>query len=204
MLKTTYRYEQTAARLEVEGFPDLSAGHSNDAIGILSAWRLQLVGAPELEGTRDHLEALMTAVMPYARHRLSGVQRRFGQESVFVSIGPDQTSHRLELRSSREGVEPLQLKLDDAELADLVRCLDRLRLDSRVKLTWAFPEDRPLQRQEIVDRVPLQKRLGPPLLAGIALACTIATAWLVPLPQETKETSPAPATVDKPETQSDR
>ena len=204
MLKTTYRYEQTAARLEVEGFPDLSAGHSNDAIGILSAWRLQLVGAPELEGTRDHIEALMTAVMPYARHRLSGVQRRFGQESGFVSIRPDQTSHRLELRSSREGVEPLQLKLDDAELADLVRCLDRLRLDSRVKLTWAFPEDRPLQRQEIVDRVPLQKRLGPPLLAGIALACTIATAWLVPLPQETKETSPAPATVDKPETQSDR
>ena len=204
MLKTTYRYEQTAARLEVEGFPDLSAGHSNDAIGILSAWRLQLVGAPELEGTRDHLEALMAAVMPYARHRLSGVQRRFGQESGFVSIGPDQTSHRLELRSSREGVEPLQLKLDDAELADLVRCLDRLRLDSRVKLTWAFPEDRPLQRQEIVDRVPLQKRLGPPLLAGLALGCTIATAWLVPLPQETKETSPAPATVDKPETQSDR
>ena len=204
MLKTTYRYEQTAARLEVEGFPDLSAGHSNDAIGILSAWRLQLVGAPELEGTRDHLEALMTAVMPYARHRLSGVQRRFGQESGFVSIGPNQTNHLLELRSSREGVEPLQLKLDDAELADLVRCLDRLRLDSRVKLTWAFPEDRPLQRQEIVDRVPLQKRLGPPLLAGIALACTIATAWLVPLPQETKETSPAPATVDKPETQSDR
>ena len=33
---------------------------------------------------------------------------------------------------------------------------------------------------------------------------TIATAWLVPLPQETKETSPAPAPVDKPETQSDR
>ena len=26
MLKTTHRYEQTAARLVVEGFPDLSAG----------------------------------------------------------------------------------------------------------------------------------------------------------------------------------
>ena len=66
MLKTTYQYEQTAARLVVEGFPDLSAGHSNEAIGILSSWRLQLIGAPELEGTRDHLEALMAAVMPYA------------------------------------------------------------------------------------------------------------------------------------------
>ena len=146
----------------------------------------------------------MAAVMPYARHRLSGVQRSFGLESGFVSIAPDQANHRLELRSSREGVEPLQLKLDDAELADLVRCLDRLRLDNRVKLTWTFPEDRPLKRQEIVDRIPLQKRLGPPLLAGVALACTIATAWLVPLPQETKETSPAPAPIDKPETQSDR
>ena len=83
-----------------------------------------------------------------------------------MSIAPDQANHRLELRSSREGVEPLQLKLDDAELADLVRCLDRLRLDNRVKLTWTFPEDRPLKRQEIVDRIPLQKRLGPPLLAG--------------------------------------
>jgi hypothetical protein len=199
MLQTTYRYEQTAARLVVEGYPDLSAGHSSDAIGILSSWRLQLVGAPELEGTRDHLEALMKAVMPYARHRLSGVERRFGQESGFVSIGPDQTNHLLELNSSREGVEPLQLKLDDAELADLVRCLDQLRLDSRIKLTWAFPDDRPLQRQEVVDRIPLQKRLGPPVLAGVALACSIATAWLVPLPQEIKETSPAPAPVDKPE-----
>ena len=93
MLKTTYQYEQTAARLVVEGFPDLSAGQSNEAIGILSSWRLQLIGAPELEGTRDHLEALMAAVMPYARHRLSGVQRRFGLESDFVSIAPDQTNH---------------------------------------------------------------------------------------------------------------
>ena len=206
MLKTTYQYEQTAARLVVEGFPDLSAGHSSDAIGILSSWRLQLVGAPELEGTRDHLEALMAAVMPYARHRLSGVARRFGQDSGFVSIGPgpDQTAHLLELRSSREGVEPLQLNLDDAELADLVRCLDQLRIDSRIKLTWAFPEDRPLQRQEVVDRIPLQQRLGPPLLAGVALACSIATAWLVPLPQETKETSPEPTPVETPKTNSDR
>ena len=204
MLKTSYQYQETAARLVVEGYPDLSAGHSTEAIGILSSWRLQLVGAPELEGTRDHLEALMGAVMPYARHRLSGVHRRFGQDSGFVCIGPDAAAHVLELRSSREGVEPLQLKLDDAELADLVRCLDRLRLDSRVKLSWTFPAERPLQRHEVVDRIPVQKRLGPPVLAGIALACTIATAWLVPLPKELNESSPAPAALNKPETQSDR
>ena len=64
MLKTVHRYEQTAARLVVEGYPDLSDGQEGDTIGILSGWRLQLVGAPELEGTRDHLEAMLAAVMP--------------------------------------------------------------------------------------------------------------------------------------------
>ena len=53
MLKKTYQYEQNAARLVVEGLPDLSAGHSNEVIGILSSWRLQLIGhrnwkAPEI------------------------------------------------------------------------------------------------------------------------------------------------------------
>ena len=182
MLKTTYQYEQTAARLVVEGFPDLSAEQAADAIGILSAWRLQLVGAPELEGTRDHLEALMTAVMPYARHRLSGVGKRFGQDGGFVSIGPHEKGHQLELRSSREGVQPLQVQLDDAEVADLVRCLDRLRLDARVKLTWSFPEDLPLRRHEIAERIPLQERWASPVLAGLALTASGLVAWFVPLP----------------------
>ena len=184
MQKNSYRYEQSAALLLVEGYPDLSAGHGNEAIGILSAWRLQLIGTPELEGTRDHLESLMTAVMPYARHQLSGVGRRFGANSSFVSIGPMESGpgHQLELRSSREGVEPLLLKLDDADLADLVRCLDRLRLDERVKLTWTIPSDQPLKRQDLVDRIPMQRRLAAPILGGFALAATIGIALLQPLP----------------------
>jgi hypothetical protein len=184
MQKNTYRYEQTAALLLVEGYPDLSAGHGNEAIGILSSWRLQLIGTPELEGTRDHLESLMSAVMPYARHQLSGVGLRFGADGGFVSIGPmdSGTGHQLELRSSREGVEPLQIKLDDADLADLVRCLDRLRLDERVKLTWTIPTDQALKRHELVDRIPLQRRLAAPVLGGFALAATVAVALLQPLP----------------------
>ena len=191
MQKNSYRYEQSAALLLVEGYPDLSAGHGNEAIGILSAWRLQLIGTPELEGTRDHLESLMTAVMPYARHQLSGVGRRFGANSSFVSIGPMESGpgHQLELRSSREGVEPLQLKLDDADLADLVRCLDRLRLDERVKLTWTIPSDQPLKRQDLVDRIPLQRRLAAPILGGFALAATVGIALLQPLPPIEEESA---------------
>ena len=184
MLKTVHRYDETAARLVVEGFPDHSSDQEGDMIGILSGWRLQLIGAPELEGTRDHLEALMNAVMPYARHQLSGVRRRFGGDDSFVAIAPDGDKHQLELRSSREGVDPLQLSLDDAELSDLVRCLDRLRLDQRVPLAWAIPEERPLTRRELVERIPFQQRFGPALLGAALLGFISAGSLLLPLPEQ--------------------
>lgn len=184
MQKNSYRYEQTAARLIVEGYPDLSASQAAEAIGILSTWKLQLVGAPEVEGTRDHLESMMSVVMPYARYQLSGIGRSFGGESRFVCIQPTESEHRhqLELRSSREGVQPLQLTIDDAELADLIRCLDRLRLDERVRLNWSFPDDRPLTRQEIADRIPIPQRIGAPVLGGLALVAAFAIALIIPLP----------------------
>ena len=182
MLKTVHRYEQTAARLVVEGYPDRSDGQEGDTIGILSAWRLQLVGAPELEGTRDHLEAMMAVVMPYARHQLSGIGGRFGTDESFVGIEAVGGRHQLQLRSSREGVKPLQILLDDADLADLVRCLDRLRLDEKVKLKWTYPEDQPLARKELVERIPLQRRLGPAALGGLLLSLSAAIALLLPLP----------------------
>ena len=193
MQKLSYRFEQSAARLVVEGFPDRSAGQADDCIGILSAWRLQLVGAPELEGTREHLEALMAVVMPYARHCLSKSPKAFGGKGSFVAIRPDDNRHQLVLRSSREGVEPLQLQLDDADLADLVRCLDRLRLDRRVQLNWTLPEERPLQRRELAERTPLHRRLASPLLGGVVLALGAAVALVLPLPPVQE-----PATVEQP------
>ena len=201
MLKTSYRYEQTAARLVVEGFPDLSAGHSSDAIescrpGACSWW------GHRMEGTRDHLEALMAAVMPYARHRLSG--------SAALWPGEQFCEHRAGSAPICSNCAAAEKALNHYSSSSMtlnwpIWCAaSQLRIDPRIKLTWTFPEDRPLQRREIVDRIPLQKRLGPPLLAGVALACSIATAWLVPLPEEIKESSPTAAPVDKPETQSDR
>jgi hypothetical protein len=182
MQKNTYRYEQTAARLLVEGYPDLSLGQPMDAIGILSGWRMQLVAAPELQGTREHLEALMAVVMPYARHLLSGVERPFASDGDVVTIEPAGSQHQLLLRSSQDGIEPLRLTLDDAELSDLVRCLDQLRLDQRVQLNWQLAENRPLARQELVEKIPLQRRLGAPVLGGLALISVVAAALVLPLP----------------------
>ena len=187
MLKLSYRYDQTAARLEVDGLPDFSAGHGDSVIGIVSAWRLQLVGAPELEGKRDHLEALMSVVFPYARHQISGVSRPEGWSHHPVRIRPKDGGHQLELTSSQPDVPPLEIKLDDADLADLLRCLDALRSDDRVAISWPEISNHPLSRRELVERVPLLHRLVAPVLGGVALVVVGVMAMVVPLPSnETK------------------
>jgi hypothetical protein len=184
MFNLSYRYDQTAARLMVEGLPDISAGHGQGVIGILSSWKLQFVGSPELEGKREHLEAMLATVLPYARYLLSGVARPFGDADSPVSLAPaDNGGHQLELRSSKPGVSPLTIALDDAELADLVRCLDAMRLDSRVQIAWADQRDRPLARRELAERVPLMKRLAPSVMGGSALLVVALLSALVPLPE---------------------
>ncbi len=192
MLKLSYRYDQTAARLEVDGLPDFSAGHADNVIGILSAWRLQLVGAPELEGKRDHLEALMAVVFPYARHQISGVARPEGWFQHPVRILPVKHGHQLELTSSQADVPPLKICLDDADLADLLRCLDALKSDHRVAMSWPEISNHPLSRRELVERVPLLHRLASPFLGGLALVMVGAVAMVLPIPRQ-QNTAPADA-----------
>ena len=184
MLKLSYRYDQTAARLEVDGLPDFSSGHGDSVIGILSAWRLQLVGAPELEGKRDHLEALMAVVFPYARHQISGVSRPEGWSHHPVSIRPIDGGHQIGLKSSQSDVPPLEIKLDDADLAALLRCLDALRADDRVAISWPEIINHPLSRRELVERVPLVRRLAAPAFGGVALVVVGFMAMVVPIPSQ--------------------
>ena len=103
--------------------------------------------------------------------------------------------HQLELRSSQPGVQPLTIALDDAELADLVRCLDAMRLDPRVQIAWPELQDRPLARRELVDRTSLVKRLAAPVLGSSALVVVAVLASLIPLP-ELKQPKPVEPAVE--------
>ncbi|MCT0212947.1 MULTISPECIES: DUF4335 domain-containing protein [unclassified Synechococcus] len=199
-MKVSHRFEQTSCRLRLDGLPDLSAGQAENVIGILSGWQLALAGHTELEGKREHLLALLDVVLPYARHLLSGVPRRFGADAGPVQIEPVRESgagrcHRLRLFSSQPDTHPLELSLDDAELSDLVRCLDQLRLDPRVQLGFKLPAERPLPKREILERIPLRQRLFSPLAAATALAVTASISLMVPLPRRPTAPSPSPAAV---------
>jgi hypothetical protein len=197
MIKRTRRYEQAAARLVLEGLPDVSAGHDPDAIGIVTGWTLDLVGRPQLEGRRDHLQALVAVVLPYARHLLSGVRAARGNPGDPIRIEPLDAGHQLQLHSSRPEVPPLQIVLDDGELADLVRCLDALCHDSRVAVAFEASADAPLPRRELQERVPLSQRLSAPVL-GLGSAAAVAVLGLLipppPVPGPAESAAPVPET----------
>ena len=193
-MKLTSRYEQTSCRLVLEGLPDLSAGQSSQTIGILTGFTLALAGKTEMEGQRDHLQALVNAVLPYARQLLSGVSKPAGTETVPVAIRPADGGHELELRSSQPNTPPLQLPLDDAELSDLVRCLDRLQLDPSVVVPLQLPQPQPLRRSELRHRLPLARRIAAPLTGVAALLISAALISLVPptpRPPSTPVSAPA-------------
>lgn len=183
MIKLSHRYEQISCRLTVEGLPDVSTGQGSQAIGILTSWSLALVGHTELEGKREHLEALLQVVAPYARHLISGAPMAFGDPDSSVAVHPDGSRHRLELRSSQPNTPPLTLHLDDAELADLLRCLDQLLLDGRLQLNLQTPAPQPLRRSELRKRVPLGRRIAAPLCGMAALGLAGAVSWLTPTPK---------------------
>jgi hypothetical protein len=173
-----------ACRLRVEGFPDVSCGQGSDAVGIITGWSLDWVGHPQLEGRRDHLQALMTTILPYARHLLSGVSRPMGGEEDPVRITPDsQGGHHMRLRSGEPDTPPLDLHLDDAELADLVRVLDQCRLDPRLQLPLTVPRAVPLPARELRHRLPLRRRLAAPLGGLAALAVAAGLTSLMPAPR---------------------
>jgi len=196
-MKQTLRYDQLSCRLQVEGFPDVSAGQPDDAVGIITSWTLDWAGRPQLEGRKEHLVALMQVVVPYARYLVSGVARRFGSNDQPVEIGPDGASgHLLMLRSSQSDTPPLQIGLDDAELSDLLRVLDLLRMDPRLQLPLAIPVSRPLKLREVLERTPLPQRLAAPLGGALVLAVATAFALMLPQPkrpQTQQPTIPAPS-----------
>ncbi len=193
-MKQTLQFDQLSCRLKVEGLPDVSVGQSGDALGIITGWSLQWAGRPELEGRKEHLLALMQVVLPYARYLISGVPRRFGSEPQPVEIAPrPEGGHALLLRSSQPDTPPLQIQLDDAELADLVRVLDQLRLDPRLQLPLEVPAPLPLRARELLDRRPLAQRLVAPVGGVLALVAASGLGLLLPEPRKPDATLGQPA-----------
>ena len=153
MINLSYTFAQDSSSLEITGMPDVSNGDSNNTIGILSSWKLKIIGSPLLEGEKEHLDNLMQAILQYSRLYISGFRKTFTSNKRIVTISPFGSSHKLLLNSTREEVKPLEIILDDSELSDLTRCFDLLRFDPRFNIKWVINEEKPFSKKFIANNV---------------------------------------------------
>ena len=153
MINLSYRFDQNSSSLELAGMPDVSKGDDDNTIGIISSWTLKIIGSPLLEGEKEHLENLMQAIFHYSRSYISGIRRTFTSKKNIVQITPLGANHKLLLKSTKKGVKPLEIILDDAELSDLTRCLDLLRFDSRFNIEWDVNLDIPFTKKYILSNL---------------------------------------------------
>jgi len=153
MINLSYRFSQNSSSLEIAGMPDVSNGDSEDTIGILSSWTLKIIGSPMLEGEKEHLDNLMEVILQYSRSYISGIRKTFISNNNIVTIAPLGVDHKLLLKSTKKGVKPLEIILDDSELADLTRCLDLLRFDNRFNISWNIKLDKPFRKRYIISNL---------------------------------------------------
>ena len=150
MINLSYKFDQDSCSLELLGMPDVSNGDSANTIGILSSWSLKIIGSTLLEGEKEHLDNLMQVILQYSRSYISGIRTTFVSNENLVTISPSGSNHKLLLNSTRKGVMPLEIILDDSELSDLTRCLDFLRYDSRFNIKWGINLEKPFSKSYII------------------------------------------------------
>ena len=153
MINLSYRFDQNSSSLKISGMPDVSNGDSENTIGILTSWSLKIIGSPLLEGEKEHLDNLMQVIFLYSRSYISGIRKTFVSNKKIITISPFGMSHKLLLKSTKEGVNPLEIVLDDSELSDLTRCLDLLRFDSRFSIQWDINQELPFSKKYIVNNL---------------------------------------------------
>ena len=153
MINLSYKFDQNSSSLELAGMPDVSNGDSENTIGIISSWTLRIIGSPLLEGEKEHLDNLMQVVLKYSRAYISGIRTKYISSKKIVEISPFGCYHKLLLKSTKKGVKPLEITLDDAELSDLTRCFDLLIFDSRFKIDWNLNLDKPFSKRYILSNL---------------------------------------------------
>jgi len=191
MINISYRFDQDSSTLVLAGIPDVSNGDSEQTIGILSSWSLKIIGSPLLEGEKEHLDNLMQVILQYSRSYVSGIRKTFISNKKIVTISPFGNTHKLLLKSTRKGVKPLEIILDDSELSDITRCFDLLRFDPRFNIKWDINKEEPFSKKYINTNITNPKNNSNFLYALIVFFITSTFLLLIPTNNkfELRETS---------------
>ncbi|MXW40302.1 MAG: DUF4335 domain-containing protein [Synechococcus sp. SB0668_bin_15] len=181
----TIQYMLLGCRLHLVG-QGIEDG-DNSTITELKQFTLNLEDHASLVGGRLHLEALVETLLPYARHIVSAQAREHKSANGKVSITPWHRGHRLRLWNEN-GSARNDVQLDDGELANMVRCLDAVIHDPRFQLDITAPPMEGLRERELLNRLPLKRRLAAPLGGLVLTMALVGLGFLVPVPERFRVT----------------
>ena len=131
MMQNKLSFHQSSVSLEIIGLPDYSNNDNKDQISIISEWKLTIIDQPLIEGKIDHLGPIMNAFYIYASLLIKNETPIY--ESRLIDIKADNLYiHNIVLKSSKENVKPLILKIGNSLLSDIINCFDQLNESSKV------------------------------------------------------------------------
>ena len=170
MLQNKYTFTQSSAELEIVGLPDYSKSESEKNISIISKWKLSIIDQPDIEGGLDHLKLILQSFYKYSSLIILGKVEKL--ESKLIDINLDEDGlHNLLLKSTKPQVEPLKLKLGNAEFTDVLNCFDQLNQSENI--SFDFQTISPVYKKQglnLRNNNKIKNILYPPLLAFLSLS----------------------------------
>ena len=132
MLQNKFLFNQSSVSLEIIGLPDYSNNEGKDNISIISQWKLIIIDKPVIEGNFDHLGSIMKAFHTYSISLLNDDTDLY--ESNLIDIKRENYyTHTIFLKSSKPEVKPLNIKIGNSVLADILNCFDQLSSSKNIK-----------------------------------------------------------------------
>ena len=126
-------FHQSSASLEIIGLPDYSNNENKDQISIISQWKLTIVDKPLIEGKFEHLSSIMDAFYIYSNLLIKNEIPIY--ESKLIDIKSENLHiHNIILKSSKQNVKPLVLKIGNSLLSDTINCFDQLNESPKVRI----------------------------------------------------------------------
>ena len=178
MLQNKISFNQSSVSLEIIGLPDYSNNENIDNISIISQWKLMIIDKPVIEGNIDHLSSVMKAFYSYSISFLHDEIALY--ESSFIDIKPQNYyTHILHLKSSKPEVKPLNIKIGNSTLADIISCFDQLTSSSQVKKISSseFKRLKKKKKTNLLDKKNISNLLLPPLVSLFSIFL-VSTAFI--------------------------
>ena len=95
----------------------------------------------------------------------------------------------MSLRSTKDGVDPLEIYLDDAELIDHTKCFDQFRNDKRILVDFSFAKEKPLKRSELGLNRQAFRSFFFPLIGAMTIALSSLAFLTIPLDNSNQKES---------------